>query len=132
MKEEELEIPGSDTLKAFSERNSQFREGVETHVVITLESNWKVDPNGVYSPKDILPSDELKSKYENAVNSAAGKQLAKIYINGVIDREFLFDDTTELNTLVASSMQMNPTTADIDFYLFRTYSNTVLDSEKVQ
>ena len=29
-------------------------------------------------------------------------------------------------------MQMNPTTADIDFYLFRTYSNTVLDSEKVQ
>lgn len=131
MKEEEIEIPGSATYNSFTERNSQFQENVETHVIITIQKNWSVDPNGIYSPKDILPSDELKNNYTSKAPTIA-KHLARIYINGVIDREFLFKDDTELRTLAASSMQMNPTTADIDFYLFRTYNNTVLDYSQVQ
>lgn len=130
-KEEELGIPGSDTLKSFTERNSQFQENVETHVIITIQKNWSVDPNGIYSPKDILPSDELKNQYDSKAASVA-KHLARIYINGVIDREFLFDNDAELSALVASSMQIAPTTADIDFYLFRTYNTTVLDYSQVQ
>lgn len=130
-KEEELDIPGSDTLKSFTERNSQFQENVETHVIITIQKNWSVDPNGIYSPKDILPSDELKNQYDSKAASVA-KHLARIYINGVIDREFLFDTDAELSALVASSMQIAPTTADIDFYLFRTYNTTVLNYSQVQ
>jgi len=52
--------------------------------------------------------------------------LVRVFIDDVIDREFIITDE-ELNSLKTASLVINPTTADIDFYLLRIYNQTALD-----
>ena len=118
---------------AFLKRVSKFQEGVETHVMITVDSNWTVkkpkDPNDlsqIYYP-DYLGDNQ--TVFDN--NSANFTHvLLRIYINGVIDRE-IFLEESELTELRNSTLQINPTTADIDFYLFRVYNNNSLNFSEI-
>jgi hypothetical protein len=52
--------------------------------------------------------------------------LVRVFINDVIDREFIITDD-ELENLKTSQLVVNPTTADIDFYLVRIYNQTALN-----
>jgi hypothetical protein len=54
----------------------------------------------------------------------------RIYINGCIDREISLLDS-ELSSLMNSTLQINPTSADINFYLFRVYNTVALTHEQV-
>ena len=56
--------------------------------------------------------------------------LVRVYINGCIDRAYVLNDT-ELQELVNSTLQIAPTTSDIDFYLFRVYNNEGLSDSIV-
>nr|DAF44383.1 MAG TPA: hypothetical protein [Podoviridae sp. ct8Lf7] len=51
--------------------------------------------------------------------------LVRIYINGVIDREISLENS-QLAEFASAALQINPTTSDIDFYLFRVYNNYTL------
>ncbi len=102
-------------------RVSKFQEGVETHIVITLNSNWTM-PKDAYYP-DYLADNQ--SIFDGAVNNIK-MNLLRIYINGVIDREIKLEDS-EVTALRNSTLDINPTTSDIDFYLFRVYANNSLD-----
>jgi hypothetical protein len=57
--------------------------------------------------------------------------LVRVYINGVIDREIALTNA-ELTALSNAALQVNPTTADIDFYLFRVYNNIALTFDQVK
>jgi hypothetical protein len=54
----------------------------------------------------------------------------RIYINGVIDRE-VFLESSELQAIRNSLLNINPTGSDIDFYLFRVYNNNSLGFSEV-
>ncbi len=117
----------TDDEKLFTARNAQFQEGVETHILMTVQKGFTVSKNDLYYP-DFLGS------FQEAFDQKAPSvtiNLARIYVNGVIDREIALDDT-QLTALQSSSLQINPTGADIDFYLFRVYDNTALNFEQVQ
>ena len=111
---------------AFLKRVSKFQEGVETHVMITVDSNWTVKKGDLYYP-DYLGDNQTVFD-SNAANYP--HVLMRIYINGVIDRE-VFLETSELTELRNSLLQVNPTTADIDFYLFRVYNNNSLNFSEI-
>lgn len=111
---------------AFLKRVSKFQEGVETHIMITVDSNWTVNKNDIYYP-DYLGDNQTVFD-NNAANYS--HVLLRIYINGVIDRE-VFLEESELTELRNSLLQINPTTADIDFYLFRVYNNNSLNFSEI-
>lgn len=107
---------------------SKFQEGVETHIVITLQSGWVVSQqNSTYYP-DYLPESD-KKLFEDNLNLTKGN-LVKIYINGVIDREYLLsdDDVVELKK---SKLIINPKSSDVDFYLLRVYNNSALNDSEI-
>jgi hypothetical protein len=47
--------------------------------------------------------------------------LVRIFINGCIDREYILTDD-EFSALKNSSLVINPTTADVNFYILRIYN----------
>lgn len=112
----------------FAARNSQFREGVETHIMITVQKGWTVSKSDIYYP-NYLPGD-YQTKYDQLSNSTM-LNLVRVYINGIIDREINLTDT-EIQSLTSATLQINPTTSDIDFYLFRVYNNVALNFNQVQ
>ena len=111
---------------AFLKRVSKFQENVETHIMITVDSDWTVKKNDLYYP-DFL-GDNQTIFDSNAANYT--HVLLRIYINGVIDRE-IFLESSELTELRNSLLQINPTTADVDFYLFRVYNNNSLNFSEI-
>lgn len=111
----------------FNARNAQFQEDVETHVLITVQKGFVVSKDDIYYP-DFL--DSFQNAFDQIANSIK-INLVRIYINGVIDREIALTDS-ELSTFTNASLQINPTTADIDFYLFRVYNSNALDFKQVQ
>lgn len=112
----------------FNARNAQFREGVETHLTITVHKGWVVSKDDIYYPNFLQGN--YQDQYDNlAPNTPIN--LVRIYINGVIDREINLLDT-EINSLSTATLQINPTTADINFYLFRVYNNVALNFSQVQ
>lgn len=106
-------------------RVAKFQEGVETHIMITLDSNWTM-PKDAYYP-DFL--DKNQSIFDKAVDSVK-MNLLRIYINGVIDREVKLTDA-EVTALRNSTLDINPTTSDIDFYLFRVYTGNSLNFSEI-
>lgn len=108
-------------------RISKFQEDVETHIVITLNSNWCISdyPNFYYP--DYLG--EEQAVFEKGVESTRGN-LIRIYINGVIDREYIITDT-DVEDLKKAVIQLRTENSDIDFYLFRIYNNAALDFSEV-
>lgn len=116
-----------DTTSAqFLKRCSQFQENKDTHVIITVTKNWKLDKNDPYYPNYMGTS-------QNNFDQAAALytlNLVRIYINGVIDREIVLEDA-ELNTLKKSALEIYPKSADIDLYLFRVYNQNALNHKEV-
>ena len=112
----------------FTARNSQFQENVETHIVMTVKKGAKITDDGIYYPNylDIYGTENNLAKLNNQTIN-----LVRIYINGVIDREYILKDD-ELNSLKAASMQINPTGSDIDFYVLRVYNSTALNFDQVK
>lgn len=111
---------------AFLKRVSKFQEGVETHIMITVDSDWTVKKSDLYYP-DYLGDNQTVFD-SNAANYT--HVLLRVYINGVIDRE-IFLETSELTELRNSLMDINPTTSDVDFYLFRVYNNNSLGFSEI-
>lgn len=116
----------TDSFNLFTARNAQFQEGVETHIMITAQKGFTVTKNDLYYPDFLGSSQEA---FDGAAPSTT-TNLVRIYINGVIDREIALEDT-ELSSFTSATLQINPTSADIDFYLFRVY-NTNLNFDQVQ
>ena len=115
-----------DFQEAFLKRVSKFQEGVETHIMITVDSNWTVRKNDIYYP-DFLGDNQ--TVFDNNAGNYT-HELLRIYINGVIDRE-VFLESSELTELRNSLLNINPTTADVDFYLFRVYNNNSLNFSEI-
>lgn len=115
---------------AFLKRVSKFQEGVETHITITVDSNWTVkksnDLNQIYYPDFLGDNQSVFDK--SAANYT--HNLMRIYINGVIDRE-VFLENSEVSELRNALLQINPTSSDVDFYLFRVYNNNSLRFDEV-
>lgn len=109
----------------FNARNSQFQEGVDTHIVITMLPNYRVDKNDPYYPTYLQSSQSAFDNYTGTIN------LLRIYINGVIDREIALSDS-ELKYLQGCSLQINPTTSDLDLYVLRVYNTKALDFDEVK
>ena len=115
----------SDT-NLYNARNSQFQEGVDTHIMITVHPKYRIDSSDPYYP-NYLPetSQQIFDNYQGTIN------LVRIYINGVIDREISISDS-ELKTLQSADLQIQPTTADLDLYLLRVYNDKSLDFDEIQ
>lgn len=111
---------------AFLKRVSKFQENMETHIMITVDSNWTLKKGSVYYPNYLGDNQTVfDSNYANYTHT-----LLRIYINGVIDRE-IFLESAELTSLRNSTLDVNPTTSDINFYLFRVYNNNSLNFSEI-
>ena len=106
-------------------RVSKFQEGVETHIVITVDSNWTM-PEDVYYPNYLA---ENQTIFDNNYKDVK-INLLRVYINGCIDREIKLTES-ELTALKKSALDINPTTSDVDFYLFRIYNNNSLNASEI-
>lgn len=116
------------TSESFLKRNSQFQEGQNTHVVITITRNWRLQETDNYFP-DYFGEESIYADFVQK-SSQVSYNLVRIYINGGIDREFILTDN-DLTTLKNSTLQIQPKSADIDFYLFRVYNTKALSHEEV-
>ena len=117
----------TENASVFKQRNASFQEGVDNHVVITFHKNF--DAKGLYYP------DYLQGTYQTNFDQYTGKiTLARIFINGVIDREIMFEDSDKdaINSIANWTMQLNAKSSDINIYLFRVYNNLALDFSQVQ
>lgn len=123
---DESDSTGEQSAK-FTSRNSQFQEGVDTHIMITVHPAYKISENDPYFA-DFLEGNQ--DKYRDIVKNYSFN-LVRIYINGCIDRGFILSDN-ELSELASSRLRFNPTTSDIDLYLLRVYNTTGLSDEIVQ
>jgi hypothetical protein len=112
--------------EAFLKRNSQFQEGQNTHVVITVTKNWNIN-DSIYYP-DYLG--EVQGAFDEKAKQVS-YNLVRIYINSCIDREFILSDVADLTALKNSLLDIWPKSSDIDFYLFRVYNTHALSHEEV-
>lgn len=112
----------------FTSRNAQFREDTETHVLITFKKDATIKDDGIYYPDylDAYGTDENLTKLDNQKIN-----LIRIYINGGIDREFMISNA-ELEELQNATLQINPKSADVDFYILRVYNSACLNFNQVQ
>ena len=126
----------SDTPNAeatFNARNAIFQENTRTHLVITVTKDFTIQKGDTYYP-DYLGS--FQSTFDQNMTSSVYDDknkfnLVRVLIDDVIDREFIITDD-ELDTLRTQSLIVNPTTADIDFYLLRIYNQNSLDFDQIQ
>lgn len=116
---------------SFNSRNAQFQEGQETHILLTCTKGYYINKNDIYYP-DYLGA--VQDTYQTTYDEKAPQtkfNLIRIYINGVIDREFELSDN-DLKSLIANKVQIKSTSADVNFYLFRVYNNIALNFDQVQ
>lgn len=123
---DEFDSAGENS-STFTTRNSQFQEDAVTHITITVHPNYKLSENDPYYP-DFLKGNQ--NKFNDVIRNFSFN-LVRIYIDGRIDRGFILSDD-ELRELVNSRLKLNPTTADIDIYLFRVYNTIGLADTYVQ
>lgn len=128
MKEEDLTNPESATFTTFNARNAQFQENVETHIMICIKKGFAISKDDIYYPNFLQGS--YQTQFDQLASSTTFN-LVRIFINGVIDREIELADN-ELTNLINSTLQINPTTSDVDFYLLRVYNNSFLGFNEVQ
>ena len=114
----------TDNIDLFNARNAQFEPEKETHLVMTVEGGHSISKSDTYYPNYL-------GGYQDAFDSGVAQvnfNLVRIYVNGTIDREIIIN-ATELNALRQATLQIAPTTADIDLYLFRVYNNTAISMD---
>lgn len=96
--------------------------------MICAQKGFYINKSDIYYPNF------LQGSYQTQFDAAAQSttfNLVRIFIDGVIDREIELSDN-ELSNLINSTLQINPTTSDVDFYLFRVYNNSFLGFNEVQ
>lgn len=113
-----------DTL--FNARNAQFQVGKETHIVMTVEGGHSISKGQTYYPNYL---GDFQQEFDNAV-ATVNFNLVRIYVNGTIDREIIIN-ASELAALRQATLQIAPTTSDIDLYLFRVYNTRALTMDEV-
>ena len=114
----------TDNIDLFNARNAQFEPEKETHLVMTVEGGHSISKSDTYYPNYL-------GGYQDAFDSGVAQvnfNLVRIYVNGTIDREIIIN-ATELNALRQATLQIAPTAADIDLYLFRVYNNTAISMD---
>ena len=114
----------TDDISLFHARNAQFEPEKETHIVMTVEGGHSITKGEAYYP-------DYLGDYQEAFDSGVAQvnfNLVRIYVNGTIDREIIID-AAELSALRQATLQIAPTAADIDLYLFRVYNNTALSMD---
>ena len=111
----------------FNARFAQFNEEVDTHVVITVQSNYLINKSDAYYP-DYFVTDAQQKAFDNNIQSY---NLVRIYINGVIAREIKLIDS-DVQGFKNAVLQINPKSSDLDLYLLRVYNSTALDFDQVQ
>lgn len=110
----------------FNARNAQFQVGKETHIVMTVEGGHSISKSQPYYPNYL---GDFQQEFDNAV-ATVNFNLVRIYVNGTIDREIIIN-ASELAALRQATLQIAPTTSDIDLYLFRVYNNRALTMDEV-
>ena len=114
----------TDNIDLFNARNAQFEPEKETHIVMTVEGGHSISKSDTYYPNYL-------GGYQDAFDSGVAQvnfNLVRIYVNGTIDREIIIN-AGELSTLRQATLQIAPTAADIDLYLFRVYNNTAISMD---
>lgn len=106
---------GDDENVDKTSRSSLFQEDERTHMVIQIAPNFKA------------PLRETPTQ----VQALSGKSinLVRIFINGVIDREFKYDTLSDFN-LNGFNLEIAPEASDIDIYDLRVY-NRALSLEEI-
>ena len=117
----------TSAIKDFNARFAQFNEEVDTHIVITVQSNYKINKSDIYYP-DYFVTDKQQKAFDDNIQPY---NLARIYVNGVITREIKLRDS-EVQEFKNAVLQINPKSSDIDLYLLRVYNSTALDFDQVQ
>lgn len=117
----------TSAIKDFNARFAQFNEEVDTHIVITVQSKYKINKSDIYYPDYFVTDDQQKAFDDNI----QPYNLARIYVNGVITREIKLIDS-EVQEFKNAVLQINPKSSDIDLYLLRVYNSTALDFDQVQ
>lgn len=119
-------------------RNSIFRSDTDIHLLITVKKDFTIKKGELYYPDYMINTEYEKSSQEEfdkamaETNSTTNKfNLVRIFINGCIDREYILTNN-EFQSLQKASIIINPTTSDIDFYIFRLYNQNALDFTQVQ
>lgn len=128
----DVDTSNDNGLATFNSRNSLFQEETRTHIIITVQKDFTIKKGDTYYP-DYLYS--FQEKFDQAMSSTANSNnrfnLVRIFIDDVIDREFILTDE-ELSTLKQATLTINPTTTDVDFYLLRIYNQKALDFDQIQ
>lgn len=129
----DVDMSSDNAQATFDSRNAIFQEDVRTHITITVKKGFTIkDKNEIYYP-DYLHS--FQQDYDRLINSSDSSKnkfnLVRVFIDDVIDREFIITDE-ELATLKTSSIVINPTTTDVDYYLLRVYNQQALDYNQIQ
>ena len=117
----------TSAIKDFNARFAQFNEEVDTHIVITVQSKYKINKSDIYYP-DYFVTDKQQKAFDDNIQAY---NLARIYVNGVITREIKLRDS-EVQEFKNAVLQINPKSSDIDLYLLRVYNSTALDFDQVQ
>ena len=120
-------------------RNSIFRANTDIHLLVTVKRNFTIDKDDPYYPDYMQEGDtysgsfqEIFDKAMSSTTSTSNKyNLVRIFINGCIDREYILTDD-EFSALKNSSLIINPTTADVNFYILRIYNQEALEFEQVK
>lgn len=95
-------------------RSSLFQEGEKTHLLVEVVPNFK-------AIKREVPA-EMQKVQDRTIN------IVRIFINGVIDREFRYNSLSDFN-LNGFNLELAPTTSDIDIYTMRIYNKALTHQE---
>lgn len=112
------------TGNTFNQRNSLFCKDKDTHIIVTYQSDYYVSPA---DPNYFNYIGELQEDYDTNVKKSTFN-LVRIYINGVIDREFTITGDEFSN----AKLQICPKSCDVDFYTLRIYNNVCLNYQEIQ
>ena len=120
-------------------RNSIFRKETIIHLLVTVKKNFTIPTTDPLYPDYMTEGNTYEGSFQqkfdqamsSSTNSASKYNLVRIFINGCIDREYILSDS-EFADLQKSSIIINPTTSDVNFYLLRLYNQTALDFTQVQ
>ena len=114
----------------YNARFAQFKEDADTHITITVQKGFTLNPNDPYYPNYFLAQDSYNTLKANL--ESAKFNLVRIYVNGVINREISIDDATLLALQQEAQLQINPKGSDLDLYLLRVYNSTALTFDQIQ
>lgn len=95
-------------------RSALFQEGEKTHILVEIVPEFK-------AIKREIPM-EMEKVADRTIN------IVRVFINGVIDREFRYNTLSDFN-LNGFNLELAPTTSDIDIYTMRIYNRALTHSE---